>query len=239
MIRPICLVCLLTLIHSHTYADEPQNDSKWKGNIDVGYISSMGSTSGSKETFRGKTTISYSGDYWVHIFSTEGINVRDEVPATNDTERYLTSYKARHFFGNRNFFTARLQWEKDLLSSSEYQAFISLGIGKEIVKTDHHFFKVEAGPGARHNELRFFPAKEEAIALLSLDYEWKISPDTKYLHKSTVEAGEDNTISRMQNQLKQNITKVVALTINHDYKHDDGPTNTREGVFSLGLSYQF
>lgn len=239
MIRPILLtsVCIITSLN--TFADDVKKDDKWKGNIDVGYISSMGSSSGSKETFRGKTSISFNGDFWVHTFSAEGISVRDEVPATNDTERYLTSYKARHFFDTGNFFTLRMQWEKDLLSSSEYQAFVSLGLGKEIIKTDKHFFKVEAGPGARHSERRFAPPKDEAIALLSLDYEWKITPDTKFLHKSTVEAGEDNTVSRMQNQLKQNITKVIALTINHDYKHDDGATNTREGVFSLGLNYQF
>lgn len=233
------LTSLLSITSFYSYADDADNNNLWKGNIDVGYISSMGSTSGSKETFRGKTSASYNGTYWVQTVSAEGISVRDEVPATNDTERYLASYKARHFFGERNFFTLRTQWEKDLLSSSEYQAFISLGLGKEIIKTEKHFFKVEAGPGARHSEKRFAPAKDEAIALLSLDYDWKITPNTKFLHKSTVEAGKDNTISRMQNQLKQNITKVIALTINHDYKHDDGDKNTREGVFSLGLNYQF
>jgi putative salt-induced outer membrane protein len=81
--------------------------------------------------------------------------------------------------------------------------------------------------------------KDDPIALLSLDYDWKISANTKFSHKSTIEAGSDSVITRMQNQLKQNITKVVALTVNHDYKNDNGAINTREGVFSLGLSYQF
>lgn len=236
-----CLVMLLTQIglSSVVYAQNEQTTNRWYGQIDVGYIASMGSTSGSKETFRGKSALNYQGSYWIQTLSVEGISVRDEIPATNDTERYLSSYKARHFFGDANFFTLRAQWEKDLLSSSEYQAFVSLGLGKELIKTDKHFFKIETGPGVRHSELRFAPAKDDAIALLSLDYEWKISDNTKFIHKSTVEAGEDNTISRLQHQLKQNITKVIALSINHDYKHDNGLKNTREGVLSIGLNYQF
>jgi len=231
-----CIIVLLLSINSLSHADTTET---WSGNIDLGYIASMGSTSGSKDTFRGKTVVNHKGDYWTQTLNAEGISVRDEVTSTNDPERYLAAYKARHFFGNNNFFTLRMQWEKDLLSSSEYQAFVSLGLGKELIKTDQHFLKVEAGPGVRHSERRNSPPNDDAIALLSIDYEWKINQNTKFIHKSTVEAGEDNTITRAQHQLKQNITKVIALTINHDYKHDDGPTNTREGIFSLGLNYQF
>jgi len=235
----------LIIILSHlglstvVYAQNNKATDTWYGHIDVGYIASMGSTSGSKETFRGKSALNYKGAYWTQTLTVEGVSVRDEIPAANDTERYLSSYKARHFFGDANFFTLRAQWEKDLLSSSEYQAFVSLGLGKELIKTDKHYLKIETGPGVRHSELRFAPPKDNAIALLSFDYDWKISDNTKFIHKSTVEAGEDNTITRLQHQLKQNITKVVALTINHDYKHDNGPKNTREGVLSIGLNYQF
>lgn len=235
----IYLTLVASLLWNNMSFAQEAEMTPWSGNIDLGYIASMGSTSGSKDTFRGKTLINYKGDYWTQSLSAEGISVRDEVPATNDPERYLAAYKARHFFGEGNFFTLRAQWEKDLLSSSEYQAFISLGLGKELIKTEQHFLKVETGPGLRHSEKRQAAAKDDAIALLSLDYEWKINQNTKLTHKSTVEAGEDNTISRVQHQLKQNITKVIALTVNHDYKHDNGATNTREGIFSLGLNYQF
>ena len=85
------LTSLLSITSFYSYADDADNNNLWKGNIDVGYISSMGSTSGSKETFRGKTSASYNGTYWVQTVSAEGISVRDEVPATNDTERYLAS----------------------------------------------------------------------------------------------------------------------------------------------------
>lgn len=237
MSRLYCLLLITPLMTTTSFA---QSDvTPWSGNIDIGYIASMGSTSGSKDTFRGKTLVNYKGSYWTQSLSAEGISVRDEVSATNDPERYLAAYKARHFFGKDNFFTLRMQWEKDLLSSSEYQAFVSLGLGKELIKTQEHYFKIETGPGVRHSEKRAAPPKDDAIALLSIDYEWKINPNTKFIHKSTVEAGEDNTITRTQHQLKQNITKVIALTVNHDYKHDNGKTNTREGVFSLGLNYQF
>jgi putative salt-induced outer membrane protein len=232
-------VFLLPLFSNLCLAQDNEANATWYGSIDAGYIASMGTTSGSKDTFRGKTSLNHKGLFWTQTISAEGISVQDDVASTADTERYLASYKARHFFGERNFFTLRAQWEKDVLSASEYQAFVSLGLGKEVIKTQNHFFKVEAGPGLRHNERRLATPKDDPIALLSLDYDWKISANTKFSHKSTVEAGEDSVITRVQHQLKQNITKVVALTVNHDYKNDNGAINTREGVFSLGLNYQF
>lgn len=239
MIRSV-LVLVLGLSAQQAWAEETAPAPKiWHGMIDAGYVSSMGSKSGSKDTFRGKTSVTRNGSYWVQIFSAEGLGVRDDIPTTNDSERYLTSYKARHFFGERNFFTWRLQWEKDMLSTSEYQAFTSLGLGRDLIKTPEHHLKLEAGPGIRHSELRKLPPKDEGIALLSWDYDWAISPEARFIHKGTVEAGNYNTITRVSNQLKENITKVIALTVSHDYKHDDGDVNTREGVFSVGLNYQF
>ena len=196
-------VFLLPLFSNLCLAQDNEENATWYGSIDAGYIASMGTTSGSKDTFRGKTSLNHKGLFWTQTISAEGISVQDDVAA------------------------------------SEYQAFVSLGLGKEVIKTQNHFFKVEAGPGLRHNERRLATPKDDPIALLSLDYDWKISANTKFSHKSTVEAGEDSVITRVQHQLKQNITKVVALTVNHDYKNDNGAINTREGVFSLGLNYQF
>lgn len=237
MIRSFLVLALFAQLAS---ADEKVPAPKiWQGMIDAGYISSMGSKSGSKDTFRGKTSVTRNGSYWVQIVSAEGLGVRDDIPATNDSERYLAAYKARHFFGERNFFTWRLQWEKDALSASDYQAFTSLGLGRDLIKTPEHHLKIEAGPGIRHSELRHLPSKDEGIALFSWDYDWAITSEARFIHKGTVEAGSYDTITRVSNQLKENITKVIALTVSHDYKHVDGDANTREGVFSIGLNYQF
>ncbi|HEX5361131.1 MAG TPA: DUF481 domain-containing protein [Fluviicoccus sp.] len=212
---------------------------KLSGMVDIGYISSMGTTGGSKDTFRGKLAMTRTGEYWINILSAEGISVRDEVPATNDTERYLMNYKARHYWNDREFFTFRGQWEKDLLATSEYQAFVSLGVGREIIKTDRHFFKVELGPGVRHTEWLTAPTENNGMGLLSWDYDWKISEVSRFIHKGTVEAAETSTITRINNQFKQNITKVVAMTVTHDYRYEHGNQNKREGIFTFGINYQF
>jgi putative salt-induced outer membrane protein len=232
------LLVLGLMISANTWADEAQKEH-WQGNIDVGYISSMGTTSGSKDTFRGKISATHTGEYWVNILSAEGIGVRDDIPTTNDTERYLLNLKSRHFFAEYNFFTLRAQWEKDLLSASEYQLIASLGLGREIIKTEAHHLKIETGLGTRHNELHLHAPNRETIGLLSWDYDWKINPNTKFIHKGTIESGDSNVVTRVTTQLRQNITKVIALTVSHDYKHDNGDINKREGLMSVGLNYQF
>jgi putative salt-induced outer membrane protein len=232
------LLALTSLPALTAHADTPPA-KRLTGSAEIGYISSMGSTGGSKQTFRGKIALTHTGDYWINILSAEGISVRDEVPSTNDTERYLLNYKARHYWNARDFFTFRAQWEKDLLSANDSQSFVSLGIGREILKNDRHFLKVEFGPGVRHTEPRIGTTTDNAMGLLSWDYDWKISESSRYIHKGTLESSEQSTITRVNNQFRQNITKVVAMTVSHDYRHEDGPKNTRNGVFSLGLNYQF
>lgn len=232
------LLVIGLIISANVWADDKAS-KHWHGNVNIGYISSMGTTGGSKDTFRGKVSTTHTGDYWVNILSAEGIGVRDDISSTNDTERYLINTKSQHFFAENNFFTVRAQWEKDLLSASEYQLIASLGLGREIIKTEAHHLKLETGIGTRHNELRALAPNREAIGLFSWDYDWKISPNTKFIHKGTIESGDSNAVTRVSTQLKQNITKVVALTVSHDYKHDNGDINKREGLMSVGLNYQF
>lgn len=209
------------------------------GSAEIGYINSMGTASGSKETFRGKVSLTRTGPYWINILSAEGTSVRDDLPATNDTERYLLNYKARHYFNTRDFFTFRAQWEKDLLTVNDYQAFASLGLGRELLKTDRHFVKIEFGPGIRHTKPVGQPGKDNAMGLFSWDYDGKLTDSLRFIHKGTVEASEDSTITRVGNQLKEKLTDVLALTVTHDYRHENAPKDTRSGVLSLGLNYQF
>ncbi|RZU45199.1 putative salt-induced outer membrane protein YdiY [Fluviicoccus keumensis] len=231
----LALLCLGFPVFSA--ADEPVPNLS--GMVDIGYISSMGTTSGSKDTFRGKVMLTNTGEYWINIFSGEGISVRDEYPATNDTEHYLLNYKARHYLNPLEFFTFRGQWEKDLLSASEYQAFVSLGLGRELIKTDHHFLKIELGPGVRHTEWSQAATENNAMGLLSWDYDWKISDVSRFTHKGTVESAEDSTVTRISNQFRQNVTKVIGMTVNHDYRYEHGSQNKREGIFTFGINYQF
>lgn len=227
----------LLMLPPVAWADAPVK--RLSGQAEVGYISSMGSLAGSKDTFRGKLALTHSGDYWIQIFSAEGVSVRDEIPATNDTERYLLNYKARHYWNARDFFTFRGQWEKDLLTANDYQAFVSLGLGRELLKTDRHFVKVEFGPGVRHTQALNGSSTDNAMGLFSWDYDGKLTDSARFVHKGTVEAGEDSVITRVHNQLRQDITKVVALTVSHDYRHEDSLLNKREGIFSFGLNYKF
>jgi putative salt-induced outer membrane protein len=235
--RPSLLPLIALPLSLTTLAAEPAKPLS--GFVDVGYIGSMGTSSGSKDTFRGKVSLTHTGPYWVNTFSAEGINVRDEIPATNDTERYLLNYKARHYFNVRDFFTFRAQWEKDLLTVNDYQAFISLGLGRELLKTDRHFVKVEFGPGVRHTKPGGLPGEDNAMGLFSWDYDGKLTETLRLIQKGSVEAGEENTVTRVNTQLKEKLTDVLALTITHDYRHENAPKDTRSGVLSLGLNYQF
>lgn len=211
----------------------------WSGTIDLGLNSSMGTSTGSKNSFHGKVNASYAGSYWTQTLTGEGLGVHDETPGSRNSERYLASYKARHYFKEHDFFTWRQQWEKDLLSKYEYQAFVSLGLGMEVFKTDTHFLKIEAGPGLRHSEGRQAPDHNNSMGLYSWDYDWKIRPDTELSQKGSYETGQEGRIFRVNTLLRENISRVLSLRLSHDYKQESGNSHTRAGVVSFGMGYQF
>lgn len=229
------LLPILAAVPSHAATETPR---VWQGVIDAGFISSMGTSSGSKETFHGKVSVTHTGPFWTNIVSAEGVSVRDEVSQTDDPERYLATYKARHFYDEHDFFTFRGQWEKDQVSSYEYQVFSSLGLGRELLKSDAQNLKIEAGPGIRANQVRHGEDQNEGIGLFSWDYTCKVSPTSHLFQKASIESGASGTVTRINTQFRQSITQVLALTLTHDYKHENADHNTREGIFSVGLSYQ-
>lgn len=236
--RCVAPAILLTMAAAVGRADTGTPPRVWQGVIDAGYISSMGTSSGSKETFHGKVAVTHNGPYWINIMSAEGVSVRDEISQTDDPERYLASYKARHFYDEHNFFTFRAQWEKDQVSLYEYQVFSSLGLGRELLKSDAQNLKIEAGPVVRVNQVRHGEDQNEGIGLFSWDYTCQVSPSSRLFQKASIESGASGTVTRINTQFRQSITQVLALTLTHDYKHENADNNTREGIFSIGLSYQ-
>ena len=232
------LFCSAILCSTLTMADDGQAIG-WRGSIDGGYIHSSTSSSESTQTLYVNIAMTHTGAYWVNILSAEGLNVQgNTVNGNTEPERYLAAYKARHFFDIRDYFMYRAQWEKDLASNHEYQSFSSLGLGRSVLNSENESLKFEMGPGVRYTAGKLSHDQREAIGLFSWDYFYQFNIDSRFVQKANIEYGSSDKVTRVNTQLQQNITHVIALTLNHDYKHVNGDAPTRESIMSIGMSYQ-
>lgn len=213
--------------------------SPWKAAADVGYIRSSGST-GTKETFRSKLFGEYKQEKWLHEGKIEAIYTSDENSADSDIERYLAGTKSKRSFTPKDYFFIQSQWEKDLQSNFDYQAFLSAGYGRNILTGDVHKLSAEIGAGWRHSELRVGESStDEIIANTGFDYRWQINAATSFQQKVAIEAGEENVVTRSLTELKHKLTTAMAMGVSYDYKYDDAEVNTREGIFSFNVNYVF
>lgn len=213
-------------------------EKPWKANADLGYIRTSGSN-GSKQTFRGKLFGEYKFTVWSHEGKAEAIGTHDDVVGSSDTERYLLGTKSKRSFTEVDYLFVQSQWEKDVESDFEYQAFLATGYGRKLLHTDEHKLNAEIGAGWRNSEPRHDYTKNEAIGNFNLDYLWQISKDTSFVQKVAVEAGKENVVTRSLTELKQNVNASLAVSLAYDYKHDDGEENTREGTTTFNLTYRF
>lgn len=238
----ICLAfCLFSLTaHADIPAVMPPTPAQfgWKGTVEGGYIHSESTANSGSQTVHGQVSITRTGPYWINIFNGEGLSVRNDLPGAANPERYLLAYRARHFFDQRDYFAFRNQWEKDLVSNHEYQTFSSLNLGRDIVKDAQEELKIELGAGERYTAGLHAADLSEAIGLASWDYSYIFNPDRQFNQKGGVEYGSADKVFRISTQFRQNMTKVIALTLNNDFKKVRGDTPTRESVMSIGLCYQ-
>ncbi len=212
--------------------------SPWKAAADVGYIRNSGS-SGSKETFKGKVFGEYRFTQWSHEAKAEAIAINDDEEDSTGTERYLAGTKSKRSFTPMDYLFIQTQWEKDLESDFDYQAFVSTGYGRHLIKNEVHQLSAEIGAGWRHSEPKAAEPTDEAIGNFNLNYLWQIEKDTSFVQKVAVEAGRENVVTRSLTELKHKLNAALAAGVSYDYKHDDGDTNSREGIFSFNLSYVF
>lgn len=227
------------LAHADLISPTPAAPLGWQGGVEGGFIQSRDTADGSSQTTSARVSLTHTGPYWINLFSAEAVSVSNSIPGTPHPERYLAAYRARHFWNSRDYFAFRNQWEKDRASGNRYQAFSSLNSGRSFAASEHEDIKLELGVGVRETARQGEQATSEVIGLCSWELGYDFNPDSRVAQKGGIEYGDLDRVLRLDTQFRQYVTRVVALTLNHDIKRVEGESRTDENVTSIGVSYQF
>src|SRR5690606_3083962 len=117
-------------------------------------------------------------------------------------EKYAANLKAEYKINSEDFLFVNGHYVDDRFSGFEFQATLSLGYGRKLIKTDKQVLSIELGPGIRFYKPspdpvtnQYIPSDSEAIARGALNYLYNFSEQSKFTQDILVESGAEATIT--------------------------------------------
>ncbi|HEY6455172.1 MAG TPA: DUF481 domain-containing protein [Steroidobacteraceae bacterium] len=218
----------------------------------VGYVSSRGNTDA--QTANAKLDAAYVVAAWKHELQLAGLYGKsdDIVSAENLDVQWQSNYN----FTNRLFGFGALHYADDKFSGFQYQETVSAGAGYSIVKLADATLDAQVGVGYRRlrPELLDKDASGDVIARTPLDGEtgavvtgnikgmYAFNASTKLTEEVAVEAGSDNTLLQNDLGLQVNMSKVLAITVGYEVRHNSSPPTglvKTDSQVTFNLAYAF
>lgn len=212
---------------------------------DLGYLlsnskSSDGSSS-SKTNLNARLLFQRQVGVWGQEVIANAVSANDD-KSTDNLERYSLAGKVLHRSTDTVYEFGKLNAEKDLSSSFDYQVGLTGGFGFDILKDEKQSLSTEVGAGYRFSKERVAPhdSNNEIIGTLAAFYQYKITPSVRFNQDLGYEYGQDSQTFRSRTALTTDLTKhfsaFASYNIN-DIKADIG--NSRDSLMSLGLHYKY
>ncbi len=218
-------------------------DKDYNLQVDAGYLfneskNSDGSKT-SKQNLTGSVLLQRGSGVWGQELRIDAVNTNDD-SSDNNIERYLLSGKVSHHQTASVYQFVKLQWEKDLSSSFDYQASLTGGFGYDFIRDDKQSLSGELGVGYRNSKDSEPPRHDnnEAIGTAALFYERAITPTLKFQQDLGYEYGEEAGVFRSKTALSAAINSHFAAQAGYQLKQvNAGLGNSRDSFVSLGLKY--
>lgn len=196
-------------------------ETKWDGDLELGYVS----TSGNSETsnFKFRADAKRSSGNWLYDAHFDSLNSEED--GTRSAEKYFVSNRVTYSYTKQDYWFGYGSYEDDRFSGYDYQATVAAGMGRRLIDRGTMNWDIEFGPGYRVGKLEEETADEkddkELIARLYSKYSWQFSPNARFVQEIGVESGSDNTTSRSVTALKTDIAGGFALKLSYTVKYTE------------------
>ncbi len=196
-------------------------ETKWDGDLELGYVSTSGNSETSNMKFRADAKRT-SGN-WLYDAHFDSLNSEED--GTRSAEKYFVSNRVSYSYTKENYWFGYGSYEDDRFSGYDYQATVAAGIGRRLIDRGTMNWDIEFGPGYRVGKLEQETADEkddkEVIGRLFSKYSWQFSPNARFVQEIGVESGSDNTTSRSVTALKTDIAGGFALKLSYTIKYTE------------------
>ncbi len=209
----LTLIVLLTPITLHA---EEKLASKWSGEAELGYLSTTGNSDTTSLHANGK--IVNEREKWKHTGTMQITNKDND--GTTTAKRLFVTGKSDYNINDLSYLFITASYDDDEFSGYQYQLAGAFGYGYHVIKKENLKLDLEAGLGARQSKFNSGESNSEGIVRVAGDFEWTISKTSVFNQFISVEAGEDNTISRSVTSLSMQIVGNLAAKLSYNVRHN-------------------
>ncbi len=209
-----------------------------KGEAELGLVATSGNSD--TQTINAKLGLSKDTEKWTHKADLAALNNASDDETT--AEKYSLGWQSDRKLDDVSFLYVIASYEDDRFSGFDYQATVGAGYGYKAINDEKCVLTLEIGPGYRVNALPEGDDEKEVTIRLGEKFSWQFSETAELEQYLTVEAGEDNTVSRLGASVKSTLTGALALKVGFDIKHTEEVPDDRDDTDTetyATVSYSF
>lgn len=221
----------------------------WTGKGEAGLVIASGNTS--NRNANAKLSLADEIGKWKHSFGLAGLYASDSDVST--AQRWEAFEQTDYNYTDKTFVFGAGRYEEDRFSGFVYQATLSAGLGRKFINNDSTRFTGTAGVGYKVFETRdaFDPdtgvltkpseRDDEAVFRGTLDYDHRLTPNTRLLDKLLVESGANNTLGQNDLSIQVNMTDMLAIAVAYSVKFNSDPPQgfrSTDTLTTINLVYQ-
>jgi putative salt-induced outer membrane protein len=224
---------------AHEEVDPAAPKYGWSGKGEFGLVS----TSGNSDTFSLNllAEVSYESEKWRHRFAAGALNSENDGDTT--AKRYDLGAQSDYKLNEKSYVFGALRYDNDDFSAYEDQTTVAAGYGRQVLDTEKHKLKLEAGVGYRSSTVAGTGQSEDGVIFRGLaEWIWQLTPSTSLGDRFLVEAGSDNTFLQNDLGLTVAINSKFALKLAYQVRNNsDVPVGVdkTDTQTSANLVYSF
>ena len=201
-------------------AEEPKKH--WKNSTELSVVSQNGNTKSS--TTSGKNTFNYDRSKTGVEIIGGGMGSKSKGQTT--AEKYFASEKVSYKLSDRNYVFEKVAWDKDRFAGIRNRYDSSVGLGRELMKSDKNLWIAELGGGYVSEERVNAPRNDFGSGRAYSKYTRTLSPTSNFSQDAEYLANfEDKDDFRVTTEtaLTATLSTHLALKLSYQWKHVGKP----------------
>ena len=233
------LFLLATSVYAQDDAEEA-TELGWSGVGELGYVKTSGNTDSSALNVR--LEFIRTTENWRYRFA--GTALTTTTDGDKDNERYTAEAQADRKLGEKGYLFGVYRYDADKFGSYDPSQTVTVGYGRELMKSENHVLKGEIGVGYRKLKDRLTGESEsDAILRFLLDDAWQVFSTTSWTNRLLIETGSNNTFTQWNTGLTVAMTDAFAVKVGFELRNNsDVPTvdtKKTDTITSVNLVYNF
>jgi len=205
-------------VYAHDEPEAPEVlDTSWKGIGEFGYVS----TSGNTDTDSLNLRLEFTKETEAWRFRLGGTALTSSKDGDKDAERYTAETQVDRKLNEKSYLFGVYRYDADKFGAYDPQQSVTVGYGRELMRSDRHQLNGEIGIGYRKSEATDGSETiDEMIGRFLLGDTWTITANTAWNNRLLIETGSDNTFSQFNTGLVVSMSERFALKLGWEYRHN-------------------